>query len=339
MENLTSALPLDALSQVLADIRFRGTLYCRSELGSPWGFRVQGRDAASFHLVERGACVLEVEGLAGRLSLSAGDLVFLPHGHAHTMKDSPESDAILLDELVRAHGLDEQRRLRAGGDGPTTILLCGGFFFHDRATLPLLGALPPVIHVAASPGTTTWLKLAHELITSEVHGGRSGASAVIDRLSDLLFIEAIRSYFDDGDDSRRWAAAFRDPSIGAALMAIHRSLAKPWTVESLALEASMSRSAFATRFSVLLGESPLRYVTRCRMNAAVRLLSTGSLSVAEIAERVGYDSDVAFGRAFRRHVGMAPSMWRRSFESGTVSPGDGSGSAVQRTLPARGKSD
>jgi AraC-like DNA-binding protein len=313
MENLTRALQPDALSQVLADVRFSDTLFCRSELGSPWGFRVQGRDAASFHLVERGTCVLEVEGLAGPVPLSAGDLVLLPHGDAHTVKDSLGSHAVVLDELVRVHGIDERRTLRAGGGGPSTVLLCGGFFFHDRATLPLLDALPRVIHVPSSPATAAWLKLTHELIAGEMAAGRSGANAVVDRLSGLLFIEAIRSYFDGaGDDSRRWAAALRDPSIGAALTAIHRKLAEPWTVESLAVEASMSRSAFATRFSVLLGESPLRYVTRCRMNAALRLLSTGALSVAEIAERVGYDSDVAFGRAFRRHVGMAPSAWRRN---------------------------
>jgi AraC-like DNA-binding protein len=325
MENLTRALQPDVLSQVLEDVRFRGTLFCRSELGAPWGFRVQGRDAASFHLVERGACVLEVEGLDGPVSLAAGDLVLLPHGDAHAVKDSPQSRAVLLDDLVREHGLDEQRRLRAGGKGPITVLLCGGFFFHDRATIPLLDTLPRVIHVASSPRTARWLKLTRELISGEVDSGRAGANAVVDRLSHLLFIEAIRSYFaGGGDDSSRWAAALRDPAIGAALTAIHRKLAEPWTVESLAVKASMSRSAFATRFSFLLGESPLRYVTRCRMNAALRLLSTGALSVAEIAERVGYDSDVAFGRAFRRHVGMAPSAWRRSIELGDGSPGDGS---------------
>jgi AraC-like DNA-binding protein len=315
MDDLSGHVARDPLSDLLRDVRFKSTLWCRSELSAPWGFSVAGRDVASFHVVEHGECVLSVDGLADPIALAAGDLVLLPHGASHAVRDSAGSPVTRLDELLALHQVDDRRMLHVRGRGPSTVLLCGGFFFENRSTLPLLGALPPVIHVAASPGTVTWVRLVEELLAREVQAARSGGNAVLDRLADLLFIEAMRSYFDRAPhESRSWAAALRDRSIGAALTAIHRSPSALWSAESLAAEAGMSRSAFAARFSLLVGESPLRYTTRCRMNAAIRLLASRSLSISEIAAQVGYDSDVAFGRAFKRHVGLAPAAWRRSFE-------------------------
>jgi transcriptional regulator GlxA family with amidase domain len=192
--------------------------------------------------------------------------------------------------------------------------VCGGFAFENRLALPFLPALPPVLHIREGTGRAGgWLRLAQEIIDGEMTGGRLGESAILSRVSDLVFIEAVRCYFSDASGSPRgWFAALRDRHIGASISLMHRQLGRPWTVGSLATAVGMSRSAFALRFSVLLGESPIQYLARRRVARACSLLEGDGAKIARIAAEVGYESDVAFSRAFKRRVGLSPVDYRRA---------------------------
>jgi len=317
MKNLTGSIRRDDLSEVLQAVRFRGVVFCRSELSAPWGFSVLGREFASFHIVTRGKCCLDVDGLDDRFWLSAGDVVILPAGHAHTVRDSPSSPATRLEELVAGGGIDARGTLRTGGGGAGTVLVCGGFQWEDGATSPIVASLPPIIHLhGRAHGVDTWLRLTLAFLSEEAEAGRPGAEIAVTRLADLLFIEVLRTYFSaPGAPNPGLAAALRDPRIGAALVSIQRRPEGRWEVGSLARQVAMSRTAFATRFKALVGESPFSYVTRCRMSKATGLLRSSDVTIAEVAERAGYDSEASFGRAFKRWLGTSPAAFRGTLGS------------------------
>jgi AraC-like DNA-binding protein len=313
MRRATGSIERDVLSEVLQVVHFRSTILCRSELTAPWGFSVVGRDFASFHIVLQGRCCLEVQSIDGLTWLSGGDLVILPHRSAHTVRDSPTSRASRLEHLVRDGQTDYRGILRAGGSGPKTVLVCGGFNFEEPATNPLLIALPPIIHIRGRRrGIDAWLRTTFGFLARESRASRPGAETVITRLADILFIEAIREYFSSPEAEKLGlAVALKDSRLGAALASIHRFPGTDWDVKTLARQAAMSRTAFATRFAELVGEPPLRYVARCRMNRAISLLTASDATIRQIAECVGYDSELGFSRAFKRFVGTSPAAYRR----------------------------
>src|SRR5262249_51172199 len=247
-----------------------------------------------------------------RLWLSRGDLVILPAGNAHTLRDSPASPSTRLEDLVSRAGFDSRGTLRTGGGGDRTVLVCGGFQFEDRASDPIVASLPPAIHRRAGThagGSWLWLTLA--FLAEEAEAGRPGADAAVTRLADLLFIEVLRVYFSaPGRAKRGLAAALRDPHIAEALVAIQHEPECAWDLAKLAKQASMSRTSFVVRFKALVGESPISYVTRCRINKASRLLRSGDSTIAQVAEYVGYDSEASFSRAFKRWTGTAPGAYR-----------------------------
>jgi AraC-like DNA-binding protein len=313
MRNLSSAVGRDVLSDVLASVRFRSTLMCRSELTAPWGFGVIGRDFATFHVVLEGGGFVEVDGIPGRTRLSQGDLVILPQGNAHVVRDSPSTPATRLEELIAGGGMDVRGTLRNGGGGARSVLVCGGFYFEDRASNPLLSSLPRLIHLRGkSRGVANWVRMTLDFLRRESDQGRPGADAVITRLADILFIEALRLYSSspEGRESG-FAVALRDPRIGRSLALLHRRPQAAWDLTRLAKEAGMSRTAFSVRFHELVGEPPLKYATRCRMDRAAGLLRSSEASIAQVAERVGYDSEIGFGRAFKRQTGVSPAAYRR----------------------------
>jgi AraC-like DNA-binding protein len=304
--------PRDVLSDVLHSVRFRGTVMCRSELSAPWGFEVQGRDFASFHHVVRGHGCLEVEGIPGLRQLAPGDLVILPHGNAHIVRDAPGSPSDRLERLIAGGGLDPLGNLRAGGGGAETVLVCGGFHFDDRRFNPLLTALPPVLHLRGAHRGSAWLRTALAILERESCSGRPGSETVVSRLADVVFIEAVRTYFQSTEARREgMGAALSDPRIGAALAAVHRRPEAAWDLGALARTAGMSRTAFALRFRSLIGETPLRYVTARRMEKAQALLRESTATISQIAESVGYETEVGFHRAFKRHFLVAPARFRR----------------------------
>ena len=313
MHSLSRAIERDVLSDLLASVRFRSSIICRSELSAPWGFAVLGRDFATFHIVLEGGGFIDVDGVEERVRLSEGDLVILPLGSPHAVRDSPSTPATRLEKLIADGSMDVRGTLRTGGGGARSILVCGGFYFEDRATNPLLASLPRLIHVrGSSRGVATWVRMTFDFLRRESDAGRPGANAVITRLADILFIEALRAHSATPEAKESgFVVALRDPRIGRSLALLHRRLHVDWDVARLAKEAGMSRTAFSVRFHELVGEPPLKYATRWRMDRAAGLLRTTDAPIARVAERVGYDSEAGFGRAFKRHTGLSPAAFRR----------------------------
>lgn len=312
MEPLTNYKE-DVLADVLGSIHLQGSLYCRAHMGAPWGFHVSSRDFASFHLVTGGQCWLVVEGLDEPALIEEGDLVILPHGHAHTMRDHPETPVTKLEDLVAGNPPNEDGAFLYGGMGALTSLVCGGLQFEDHTTNPLMSALPTIIHIRRKDGESTpWLRLTVNLVKAEASVNQPGAETVITRLSEILFIQAVRAFISEANDREiGWLGALKDPQIGQAIALIHQHPEEAWTVESLAFHVGMSRSAFSAKFRLLVGESPMRYTTRWRLNKAAGYLRNGTRKLAEIARLVGYDSEVSFSKAFKRYMGIAPGTYRR----------------------------
>lgn len=307
---------MDALSDVLETVHLHGSVYCRSELTAPWGMSIPQVSQAQFHVVRRGRCWILVEGDEPVL-LEAGDLVMLPHGTAHTLADRPNSPTRPLFDLVATcmvpRGHEGKPPLRHGGGGQATTLLCGYFRFDGGTAHPLLSVLPRVVLLRGEGGRARrWLEAALDLIADETVGGSPGSESLVNRLTAALFIQVVRLHLDQRDElDPSWLAGLRDPRIAHALGLIHGEVSAPWTVEALARQAGMSRSAFSARFSELVGEPPLRYLTRWRMQVAANHLAEDRLSLSQVAEEVGYQAEAAFHKAFKRMMGVTPGAWRR----------------------------
>ncbi|MFB9906960.1 AraC family transcriptional regulator [Allokutzneria oryzae] len=304
----------DPLAEALHFLRMTGTFYCRSELSAPWGMTLPAMaDCLWFHVVTAGRCVLEVDGAEPR-TLLPGDLALVPHGEGHSLRDAPDAPVPAIEELPHDYVSDRYAVLRHGGGGAETTLVCGAVRFDHPTARYLVDLLPKIIHVepAGSP-QAEWTQSTLRLIAAEAGALRPGGEAVITRLSDILVIQGIRSWLEHDPSARTgWLGALRDKQIGRALTLVHRHPEREWTVASLAAELAMSRSAFAARFTELVGEPAMQYVTRWRMLVALDVLRTEGASVAELAGRLGYQSEAAFSRAFKRVVGVSP---------GSVSPG------------------
>jgi AraC-like DNA-binding protein len=246
------------------------------------------------------------------LPLHTGDLVILPRGDTHTVRDSPASPVLLLEEIIAESPPDESGKLTHGGGGRRSVLLCGVFDFEGSAALPLLAALPRRMVIRGDGPHVGWLRFLMDSLALEARRSSAGSAPLVDRLVDIVFIQAVRAQVGVfGATDGGWLAAMRDPHLSAAIAAIHGTPAKAWTVASLAKVVGMSRTVFATRFALLLGESPMRYLARFRMARAIEELKDSGASLATIAGRVGYASDVAFSKAFKRHVGIGPAAFRQ----------------------------
>ena len=313
------AATTDVLTDVLETVRVGAACYGRVEAAAPWGIGVEADEQdAKFHVVLTGDCWLDADG-QDSVHLHGGDLVALPHGHAHALRDAPSSPVRSLRELITVNGKC-QPSITTGGDGAAATLVTGSFHFEDRRNNPLLSVLPPVIVLPGELSRSVhWLEPTLKFIACEAQSGRPGAQTVISRLADVLFIQIVRGYLATlPTSSSGWLGALGDSQIGAALGFIHQSPELDWTVQSLAAKVAMSRSAFASRFARLVGEPPLAYVTRWRMQKAAGLLRQSSATLADIAERVGYDSEAAFSKAFKRAVGSAPGAYRRAAKASNL---------------------
>jgi len=309
--------PVDPLGEALHFLRMSGTFYCRSELTAPWALALPPmKGCLSFHVVTSGRCWLEAEGAEPR-RLEPGDLALVPHGEGHRLSSEPGTPAPRLDELRHEHVSERYAILRHGGGGTPTGLVCGAVRFDHPAAHHLVELLPRVIHVeaASSPhlAMTDWMQSTLRLMAIEAKELRPGGETVITRLADVLVIQAIRSWIErDPAAQTGWLGALQDEQIGRAIALIHRDPARDWTVASLASEVAMSRSGFAARFTELVGEPAMQYVTRWRMHVALTLLKEDDAVLGEMAARLGYQSEAAFSRAFKRFVGMSPGAARRN---------------------------
>lgn len=302
---------VDVLSRILDSVEMRGSLYFPAELRSPWGLEVPADSTVCrFHVAVEGDCHLTCQGR--RVRLSRGDLALVPHGRGHLLQDEPETPTVDLANALEARAYDGRGVFRWGESGATCRLVCGHFAFDREAAHPLLAALPDVIHVRATPTYDfRWMDEVMRFIGEEMNGGRPGSQVISRRLSEVLFVQVIRHYAETAPEPVPGLAGVVDPRLSRALDAMHRDLARPWTVAALAREAAMSRTAFSVRFGELIGVSPMRYLTDWRMDEAGRLLRAGE-SVGAVADRVGYRSEAAFARKFKQLRGVGPGGYRRA---------------------------
>lgn len=302
---------MDVLTDVLTTLELKGWLSSRRELAPRWRYEFAPSKDSTFHAISHGSAYLQVEGEAAPLRVADGDVLLFPTGHPHTLYDDP------LAPLTRLVHLDynPQRGYQVvDGEGaePKLLLLCGAFHFDYPRGFALLQRLPKLIHIPGTQGRMAQgcADIVH-WIARESAVQRPGAAVVLNRLTELLFIQVIRLWLDQqAAMTMGWGAALRDQSISAALGLIHESPHHPWTVNALAEAVALSRSAFAARFTALVGEPPLTYLTRWRMLRATRLLKN-EVSMATIAELLGYTSEAAFRKAFKREMGMPPAHYRR----------------------------
>jgi AraC-like DNA-binding protein len=312
---------IDVVGDILDAVHLTTAVFGRLELGAPWRLRIPDRGYLSFYIVARGSAWIEVDGIPGgtqdqpALALSAGDAVLLPRGSAHTLRDGDRSEAPPHDfDYAACPRVAIGESARFGGSGPVTSLVTGQFTFGGSASRnPLLSSLPALVHLPAN-ATATNPQLAGvvPLILSESASPGPGATIVLARLADLLLIHTLRYWIGTNGAESCGLHAVADRVVGAALRLMHARPAESWTVESLASAVALSRSAFAARFSRLVGEPPLQYLARWRMTKAALLLSTGERSIADIAGQVGYANPVAFTKAFSRVHGIGPGAYRRA---------------------------
>lgn len=299
---------MDVLSAVLRELRLESASYRRLELRAPWRLRFDG-GLRGVHVLVRGACSITLDGGPPRL-LEAGDLVVLPRADAHQMSsvgDERGPAVSALDLARRTTGSE----LHVGGEGATTTVLCGAFLLGDEGH-PAVSGLPRFIHVPGQGGQSpSWLAGLTGALAAETVDGGPGSDVVMARLSDALVTRALRHHVEEGGD-RGWLRGLHDPWIACALTALHEDLAAPWTVASLAATSGLSRSAFAARFADTMGQSPVQYLTHCRMRRAMTLLRTERMTLASVAARTGYGSEAAFSAAFVRYAGVSPGAYRRA---------------------------
>jgi AraC-like DNA-binding protein len=304
----------DPLGDTLHLLRLSGSFYCRSELTAPWGVELPPFEGCMmFHVVTAGGCWLEVEGEAPHW-LQPGSLALVPHGQGHSVRSSPTDATVPLFDIPVERVSDRYEVMRFGGEGELTQLTCGVVRFDQLAGQRLIAHLPRVLCIdARAEEEGSWLHSTLRFIAREARELRPGGETVITHLADILIIQAIRSWLDSSSDARQgWFAALRDRQVGRALAAIHREPAKDWTLASLAREVGMSRSGFSARFTELVGDSAMRYLTQWRMQLARGQLQETKDGLAVIAVRLGYQSEAAFCRAFKRVFGVSPGSVRQA---------------------------
>jgi AraC-like DNA-binding protein len=325
---LAPASARDPLSDVLRTVRLTGALFFVFEASSPWGECVpdgaelapiilpRAQHVISYHVVTRGACWGSLAGGAP-VRLEAGDVLVLPHGDAYAMWLGSErwtrhgGDDLAFFRTMAAGGLPFT--LHAGGGGEPLHLVCGFLGCDLRPFNPLLSTLPALLHVPdACGGPDSALRSLVDQTIAELREPRPGGECVRLRLGELMFVEVVRrSLTMLAPEETGWLAGLRDPVVGRALTLLHDRPADAWTLETLARDAGLSRSALAERFTHLVGEPPMQYLTRWRMQVAARLLGDGIAKVSAVARDVGYESEAAFNRAFKKASGLPPATWRR----------------------------
>jgi AraC-like DNA-binding protein len=301
----------DAVTDLLASLHIRSSVYCLSELRAPWGFEVAESSVAKFHVVLEGCCWLRLDGQEPA-RLHAGDVVILSRGDRHVMGDRPDSPSLDLEQIVAERPLDRDARLTYGGHGPRTRLLCGGFALSAQASAPLIGLLPPVLHLnAQAADVSTWLEPVFALVRQEARQSSPGAQAIFAKLSDVFLSQAVRTYLAGaGQVGLTHVCSAVDPQVAKALAALSDQPGAPWTLQALARHCGMSRTLLATRFRATVGESPMRHLAKIRLSQAAGYLSTTSLSVEAIARRTGYGNDASLSKAFKREFGTSPGRYR-----------------------------
>ena len=321
---------MDALSEVLRVIQLTGAVFLDARFSAPWSLSSEKNDAlcaayrlpradriVSFHFIIQGECWAMLPGdPAGAISLAAGDILVVPRGEAHIIGSAPDLQsvsavALLADRVEAAAG--EVMSLSYGGGGEQVQIACGFLAAQEVLKNPLLAALPRLFKVDMRGSSAGWLESSLRFAAQEASGSRPGGATVLAKLSELLFVEAIRRHVDLlPEGSRGWLGGLRDRFVAKALALMHERPGDPWTVEELANRIGTSRSVLAQRFTELLDLPPMQYLAQWRLQLAAQQLRAGNQPLGAIARQVGYDSEAAFSRAFKREFGQPPATWRRS---------------------------
>ena len=297
---------MDLLSDILSQLKLTGTLYFRTSFTSPWGVRVPAYERVSrFHFAHRGRCLVRVQDKDPLILLEQGDLIIITNGAKHTLFCDPttEDDALPLDQIIEKSGFTGQGALVYGEPGThhETQLICGHFAFDEGASHPLIERLPPYIHIRNyGEEAGGWMESTLKIIGTETGQHDMGSDHIALKMSEIIYTQAIRTYLKSKKSSEQGLAGFSDPGITNALKAIHRSPEHPWTLEALSFQVGMSRTSLATKFSQYLSTTPLGYITQWRMQLARQRLLDTRLPIIDIAEGVGYQSEAAFGRVFKK---------------------------------------
>jgi AraC family transcriptional regulator, alkane utilization regulator len=318
---------MDVLSDILRVIRFSGTIDLRTEFSAPWAIETpsclhfadliqsETTHIIPFHIVAEGTCWVKAKTDFCR-ALSPGDIIIFPHGDAHILGDRLDRTPMLITELLPAPPWRNPPTLIYGGGGTVTRLVCGFLQCEQLLMHPFLKSLPEFMHIQVfAELTAPLLKTGVQYIIQEADCAQPGSACVLVRLVELMFIEILRNHMQNSSEKQVVGVlALNDPIIGQALNCIHTDPAHPWTVSELAQWVGVSRSALATRFTEMLGQPPIQYLIQWRLQLAAHHLLNTDESIARIASQVGYASEVAFNRAFKRYAGKPPGTWRHCQE-------------------------
>lgn len=316
---------MDALSDALRVLRLTGAMFLDAEFTVPWCTISHGSRPGSlvpsshpntvfFHVLMEGRCRARLAAGGASLELAAGDLIMLPRNDSHLLGSDLHLAPTLADTLVRPAGNGEMLRIEHGGGGERTHMVCGYLACDERLCGPMLESLPRILRVPLADGpAAAWLTSLLHAATRESAATRPGGETVLAKLSELLFVEALRRYIELlPEQETGWLAGLRDRFVGRALALLHERPGHAWTVEELAEKTGLSRSALAQRFTDILGQGPMQYLTRWRLTIAAQRLRSDTASLTSIAADSGYDSAAAFNRAFKRAFATTPAAWRRA---------------------------
>lgn len=316
---------MDALSEILGGLRLSSGFFLEAEFTAPWcidsapgsepvrSLLPRAEHIAFYHLLIEGGCRARLRDERTVMDIHAGDLLMLPQSDRHLMGSDVRLEPVPSHTLAQPSAPGDLYRIRHGGDGERTRFICGYLACDLRLCQPLLSGLPRMLSIPVGEGAAgEWLIDTLRRGAEETRAARPGAQAVLAKLSELVLVEAIRAYIERlPENEKGWCAAVRDSFVSRALALMHARPAQSWTVDKLGREVGLSRSALAERFTDLLNVPPMQYLTRTRMALAARELRESGDPVVHIAERVGYDSEAAFNRAFKKEFGVPPASWRR----------------------------
>ena len=317
---------MDVLSDVLREMRLTGAVYFDVHAGAPWIATTPGsasicasvmpefEHVVAFHIIMDGrACAQLIDNPQSALWLEAGDAVIVPRGHSHSLSSEQGNRAEPDFSMYRRPALDTLPFVfnQFGGQGEKSRVICAFLGCNVRPYNPVLEALPPLLHVRRSSAAGSLTFDLMRVALEESRQPRAGGETILAKVSELMFLNAVRQYIDSlPAESTGWLAALRDRHVSAALRAMHAKPAEPWTLDTLGREAGLSRTAFSTRFTEVMGMPAIQYLSNWRLQLAAGLLDRQGMSIAQIAADVGFGSEAAFNRAFKRQVGVPPGAWR-----------------------------